>query len=436
MTSTIAAVVGTTDQQRCSEERQSGDITYHHMIVLVHGYMGSYREQEYLGEALLAKTRTVLDGDDAAICRRHDHKFSILHSKANTKDTTDGIAKGGERLAAEISDWIQEQTEAESSESTIVPTLSLIGNSLGGLYSRYALAELDALFRSDSDDDDGIRKTKVRPLVFCTTSSPHLGTSRETFVRLPEWTEPYVSSAFGQRTMDDLFRVHNSTVIADMCRRPDRDRNPPPPADHEARKRVADDDDVDYLSPLGRFRKRVAVANAYNTDFLVSVSSGAFVSSESDSTHHGEGSEFEGSRSFRWMRDAEEHVALQVATVARPENDTPSDDDDETTVESCVNALDDLGWHKIFVDTRGMLPSFANLDVPGLPPKASYASRELREHFQQYGTLLPVAHPLNMANSRTDWYRKLTRSGRPVMDAFAELVVLDMIELSEEHKGP
>ncbi|MGK3746294.1 MAG: hypothetical protein ACI90V_013156, partial [Bacillariaceae sp.] len=53
--------------------------------------------------------------------------------------------------------------------------------------------------------------------------------------------------------------------------------------------------------------------------------------------------------------------------------------------------------------------------------------------FKRYGTLLPIAHPLNMANAKTDLYRQLTKGGQPIMDALAELLILDMVELSEKH---
>jgi len=72
------------------------------------------------------------------------------------------------------------------------------------------------------------------------------------------------------------------------------------------------------------------------------------------------------------------------------------------------------------------------LSTPELIPQSSYTSKDLQEQFKTYGTLLPIAHPLNMANSKTDWYRKLTKSGQPIVDALAELLVLDMIELSEK----
>mmetsp|Transcript_16982 Transcript_16982/g.37111 ORF Transcript_16982/g.37111 Transcript_16982/m.37111 type:complete len:235 (+) Transcript_16982:391-1095(+) len=231
--------------------------------------------------------------------------------------------------------------------------------------------------------------------------------------------------------MDDLFGVNTSTVVADMC------RNSSNNSDDERRTTTT----RDYLHPLQQFQKRIALANAYNTDFLVSVSSGAFLSSRSDSVHHHQDSDVVAASSIRLMKDLE-HVALQVATVATTTTGTEEEEEKGTSrtkhehehehdTSSCTNALDNLGWLKIFIDTRTALPSVLNFNIPELEPRPSYTSRELLKHFKQYGTVLPVAHPLNMANSKTDWYRTLTKSGQPVVDALAELLVLDMIELSE-----
>lgn len=392
--------------------------TFHHFVVLVHGYMGSDREQEYLEETLLKESSKLIDSYGEDSCTNNRHQLTVLKSKANVQVSTDGIAMGGKRLAAEIKEWIALQTtEIEKSkendtESSNVVTFSLIGNSLGGLYGRYALAELD--FFGDKD-----KKNSILPLIFCTTSSPHIGVSRETFIELPRWVEPHVATVFQQQTMDDLFLVKNSTVIKDMC------LNPSP---------ETSDDTNDYLSPLQQFQKRIAVANAYKTDFLVSVSSGAFLSKASDSMHHHQ--EIDAS-STRLMRDME-HVALQVVTKPSPSEATESRDDagddesEESTLGKCVNSLDKLGWHKIFIDTRDMLPDFVKISTPELEHQPTYTSKDLKEHFENYGTLLPIAHPLNMANSKTDLYRKITQSGQPIVDALAELIMLDMVELSEK----
>ena len=225
-----AAEKETVSEQQCSDSAASSSgRNYYHLVVLVHGYMGSDREQEYLGEALIEESKKSIgkddDDDDDDSCQQqqqqqqHKHQFIILNSKANVNDSTDGISKGGQRLAAEISEWIQLHTtevqQSKQSDSTIM-TLSLIGNSLGGLYSRYALAELD-LFNDD--------KNKILPLLFCTTSSPHLGMSQETFIELPIWTEPYFAMAMRQQTMDDLFGVNNSTVVMDMCHANNKNEN-------------------------------------------------------------------------------------------------------------------------------------------------------------------------------------------------------------------
>lgn len=467
------------------------------MVVLVHGYLGSYREQEYLGEALMNESRKALSGDES--CRNsknnsnsnNKHEFVVLNSRVNSgaiELTTDGIAAGGKRLASEVTDWVeqqiaevQKQSKSSSSSSPTpttqtVMTLSFVGNSLGGLYSRYALAELETVFgdKHDNSNDNSNHDNKtpsVLPMIFCTTSSPHLGVSQETFIELPKWTEPYVSSVFRQKTMDDLFGVHESTVVADLCHANNANTNNKNNDNNNNNNCDDDDDDnnTNFLRPLGRFRKRIAMANAYNTDFLVSVASGAFLSAKSNSVHHHQDSDVVAKSSIRLMRDLD-HVALQVATLP-PENDRDRDRDDgderasrtktktktrpssssssdnggdgdgddgdgdgdeQHDTSDCVDALDELGWLKIFVDTRGILPKVLNFDVENLTAKHSYTSRELHEHFRQYGTMLPVAHPLNMANSKTDWYRLLTKSGRPVVDALAELLVRDTIELSEE----
>merc|ERR1719263_1484263 len=96
-------------------------------------------------------------------------------------------------------------------------------------------------------------------------------------------------------------------------------------------------------------------------------------------------------------------VALQVTTTSAPSErktkitTTESDDIDrvvdDSTRRSCANCLDRLGWHKIFIDTRNIIPGWLRLSTPELVPQVSYSSKELREHFKRYGTLLPVAHP-------------------------------------------
>jgi len=416
------------------------------LVVLVHGYLGSDREQAYLGEAIMERSNPILKNRASSTQGKlhGEHTFVVLSSQANKGNTTDGIVNGGKRLAAEVRQWIHEhssrlskqqlqaaeETNNQQQEPTIM-TLSFIGNSLGGLYSRYALAELQDTFLGNDEEDKGnFAILLVLPLVFATTSSPHLGVTQETFIKLPRWLETSVVARLMEETGHDLFRVapfkKNPTkeeeeeeggVIMDMCHHAKPDRK----------------NKKDFLKPLGQFQKRLAVANAYNTDFLVSVSSGAFLCKDSDSAHFTITDENHGIR----LLD-NEYAILQVTTAPQPVISSTTN-----SLRGCVESLDRLGWQKIFMDTRGALPAWSRLSTPdviaskehNIPegPRTSYSSRELVQQFSRFGTLLPIAHPLNIANAKTDLYSELTKLGRPIMDALADLLVNDMIELSEQY---
>ena len=85
----------------------------------------------------------------------------LVHSaSANEGRTRDGVAAGGRRLAAEV-----EQLVADGGGS--LRTISLVGNSLGGLYARHAAAEL---WRAESGLIAGLE-----PDAFVSVGCPHLG---------------------------------------------------------------------------------------------------------------------------------------------------------------------------------------------------------------------------------------------------------------------
>lgn len=118
----------------------------------------------------------------------------IVHNAACNKGTThDGVVKGGERLAHEMLDVIRSELNEITSykdDCCSDVTISIVGNSLGGLYGRYAVAQLDELLQiSDEDNiydvprhyllDNNIR---IHFNVFCSTASPHLGCADRTYV--------------------------------------------------------------------------------------------------------------------------------------------------------------------------------------------------------------------------------------------------------------
>lgn len=296
-----------------------------------------------------------------------EQSFSIYSAKANIGKTTDGIANGGRRLAAEIQAFAKEKSLDNNTS-----TLSIIGNSLGGLYARYALSTMNF--------DD----LQVEPLIFCTTSTPHLGNTQNTFFNVPSWAEWFVGNAM-QETGADLF--HLSATIPEMCLL------------------------EKFLSPLRRFRKRLAIANAYGTDFLVPVSTAAFLTNSS-SVHR----KVHNSSENCYIR----HSILEVATEQEVKQEGEP---------SMAESLDALGWTKMFVDIRDLLPPLFRLSSQ-FEHKDTYSSQQLGKLFEWSGSLAPFGHPLMVANSRTDLYRWLTAKGQPIMDDLANRFIRDILALA------
>ncbi|KAI8099407.1 putative serine esterase-domain-containing protein [Halteromyces radiatus] len=124
------------------------DIT---LIVLQHGLWGVSSHMNYIEENLHKHLK--------------DQPFEIFNSKVNEgKYTYDGIDLCGERLAKKIQTLVNELAK----EDKIVRKLSMVGYSLGGLISRYALG---LLYK------DGFFNT-IKPVFFVTFATPHMGVRR------------------------------------------------------------------------------------------------------------------------------------------------------------------------------------------------------------------------------------------------------------------
>ncbi len=119
-----------------------------HVVFLVHGLGGS-------PDNLYPLERKIL---------HHDGNKSVISHicVANTprKATLDGVSEGGSRIAQEILKVVGQNPDLNF--------ISLIGNSLGGLYCRYAVMEL---FNPETGTIAGLR-----PISFTTIATPHLGT--------------------------------------------------------------------------------------------------------------------------------------------------------------------------------------------------------------------------------------------------------------------
>jgi hypothetical protein len=380
-----------------------------HIIVLVHGFMGNPAEMGYIREsiknAVVAAGSNNTDTDinaNANVGGTQVHQRFVIHSSTcNSENTYDGIAVGGSRLAQEINQLVEHVVEksdcgssdngisaSSSSNSTISNsnsnskernqasqqqqfTLSIVGNSLGGLYARHALAGIDW--------DIGRPKSSAPPvmlipMVFLTTATPHLGISQHTYVPLPRAAEFVVAQGM-KETGRDFFQF--TTVLEDLfCK--------------------------DYfLDPLSSFQHRIAYINVYGTDFQVPTATAAFWSPNSDSPHyrvkyptedslHDAGlsalsassssslsSALESSLESSVDPSAPKAIVMTLTTPRRSEKPTAGEEKkgeegDDTKQESDKNGksdpadvftswskrLDRLGWTKVLVDVRE--------DVPGV----------------------------------------------------------------------
>ena len=123
----------------------------------------------------------------------------LVHSGvANEGRTRDGVAAGGRRLAAEVEQLVAEVARGGGS----LRTISLVGNSLGGLYARHAAAEL---WDAESGCIAGLE-----PDAFVSIGCPHLGVRRFTFLRLPPPLQALGPLVAGRTADDLLLRDHLS----------------------------------------------------------------------------------------------------------------------------------------------------------------------------------------------------------------------------------
>lgn len=338
-----------------------------HLIVLVHGWMGNSKEMRYMQDQL------VKEAEKHPSCR-----FLIYSSTANEDKTFDGIALGGMRLANEISEVIS--SHASSSPNV---TLSFVGNSLGGLYSRFALAHINA------------SSVDLQHLIFVTTATPHLGVSQHTYVPLPRSIEWVVANAM-QPTGLDLFLYTN--VISDLA--------------------LQDT----YRLPLLQFKRRIAYANAFHTDFQVPTKTAAFLSTDSPHVHYTVPSDTNDDDDIDEL-----YIALTVETSHDPASVEPA--------SHMAHALDAMGWTKVFCDTRNHIP-LPSIPLPfrkdEIPSKEEWSVDDLISVVNRVGNkwTLPLGHQVLVANSKSFMMEKMNAGGQPLVDKMAARLIQDIVSAS------
>ncbi|RAL01784.1 lipase ROG1 family protein, partial [Aspergillus ibericus CBS 121593] len=189
-----------------------------HLCVLVHGLWGNPSHLDYI-------TSSLRD-------RYSEDRLHILAAKRNSGNFTyDGIEVGGERVAHEVEEALEELAAAGHH----ITKLSMVGYSLGGLVARYALGLLYARGWLD----------KLEPVNFTTFVSPHVGVRhplKGTWGFLWNNVGPHTISISGKQLfMIDSFRDSGKPLLS-----------------------VLADQDSIFIKALKKFRHRTVYANVVN----------------------------------------------------------------------------------------------------------------------------------------------------------------------------
>ena len=314
-----------------------------HLAVFVHGWKGNGKELDFILKTMQGQS--------------DDCDMVFYNAESNAGKTNDGIENGGRRLALEVEEQIRRL------DGPVL--LSFVANSLGGLYARSAIAHMDM--------------TQVIPVFFCTIATPHLGIhNHHNYLNLSDWSEKALGRIFGA-TGRDLFC--QTSVIREMGT---SDR---------------------YLDPLRLFHKRIALANAYRTDFLVPTTTAAFLSRSSNYTHN-----------TLDRTEKHESFVLSLETVS-------SQSFDRQDISQCLDAM---VWTKMFLDVRDAIPGpsiripFARAET--VLNKAVWTSQELIGAFDRIGSrwALPLGHQVSSANSKNKICSLLSSKGRPIVEQLAQ----------------
>ncbi|KAH8695565.1 putative lipase/serine esterase [Talaromyces proteolyticus] len=195
-----------------------GGKTADHLCVLVHGLWGNPSHLDYVASALRERYGA-------------DRLFVLAAQRNPGSYTYDGIELGGERVAREIEETLEQLAE----KGYHIKKLSVVGYSLGGLVARYAIGLLQANGWLD----------KVEPVNFTTFVSPHVGV-RSPLKGLPNhiWNilgARTVSMSGRQMFMIDDFRGTGQPLLS----------------------LLADPNSI-FMRGLAKFRHRTAYANIVN----------------------------------------------------------------------------------------------------------------------------------------------------------------------------
>ncbi|CAK9173889.1 unnamed protein product [Ilex paraguariensis] len=227
-----------------------------HLVIMVNGIIGSAQNWRFAAKQFV---------------KEHPHDVIVHCSECNTALLTfDGVDVMGNRLADEVMSVIKRHPGLQR--------ISFIGHSLGGLVARYAIAKLykKDTARKDCQENGECRpdesnlphleeKSKgkiagLEPLNFITSATPHLGSRGHK--QIPMLHGSYTLEKVASRVSGFLGRTGKHLFLMDS------DGGKPP----LLLQMVHDCEDLQFMSALQCFRRRVAYANA-SFDHIVGWSS-------------------------------------------------------------------------------------------------------------------------------------------------------------------
>ncbi|CAK9435392.1 uncharacterized protein LODBEIA_P01190 [Lodderomyces beijingensis] len=170
----------------------------YHLVILVHGIWGNSSHLAYIEKQLNEHIKPT-DGSKLLVHKTGSHSGYL---------TYDGIDVNGKRICDEI----REEVQMVQNEGNRVTKFSIVGYSLGGLISRYAIGILYS---------QGFFK-EVEPINFVTFCTPHIGVSNpqthNLSVRIYNKTAPFFLLTTGsQFFLRDHVGTHKKPLIAWMA---------------------------------------------------------------------------------------------------------------------------------------------------------------------------------------------------------------------------
>lgn len=268
-----------------------------HLVVLSHGIMGTGDDLEYLANLL-----------ESGGCQ-------VLKSRSNENFRSfNGIKACGEALAQEIIELVERNPDLRM--------ISVVGNSLGGLYARYSIS---ILF---SEKDGTI--CGLKPYRFMSIATPHLGVRNWTF------TDDYGCSA--PDMIKKIAAKAMWTTGKDIFGFADDDSD-----DESLLFRMATESI--FLAPLGSFEDRRLYGNL-RRDLVVPLGTAAFVDNQTV-------------QELRRKYSTQSGIVYVEKTPIYYEGESHEgthliNNEDRTT--AMIDCLDNLGWEKIVVNFPGFLP--------------------------------------------------------------------------------